>query len=59
MLPPPGITVRFSMGVFGLVIDSTVLLAGLAAGLILGVAGALPPAWRCLRLPISDALKSF
>ena len=54
-----GVTVRFSMGVFGLVIDSTVLLAGLAAGLILGLAGALPPAWRCLRLPISDALKAF
>jgi putative ABC transport system permease protein len=54
-----GLTVRFSMGVFGLVIDSTVLLVGLAAGLILGIAGALPPAWRCLRLPVSDALKSF
>jgi putative ABC transport system permease protein len=54
-----GIAVRFSMGVFGLVIDSTVLLAGLGAGLILGIAGALPPAWRCLRLPISDALKAL
>ena len=54
-----GLTVRFSMGVFGLVIDSTVLLAGLAAGVVLGVAGALPPAWRCLRLPVSDALKAF
>jgi len=54
-----GITVRFSMGVFGLVIDSSVLLAGLAAGLLLGLAGALPPAYRCLRLPISDALKAF
>ncbi len=54
-----GLTVRFSMGAFGLVIDSTVLLAGLSAGLLLGIAGALPPAWRCLRLPISDALKAF
>jgi putative ABC transport system permease protein len=53
------LTVRFSMGVFGLVIDSPVLLAGLAAGLLLGIAGALPPAWRCLRLPISEALKAF
>jgi putative ABC transport system permease protein len=53
-----GITVRFSMGVFGLVIDSPVLLAGLAAGLFIGVAGALPPAWRCLRLPVSEALKA-
>ena len=54
-----GLTVRFSMGVFGLTIDSTVLLTGLAAGLVLGLAGALPPAWRCLRLPISEALKAF
>jgi ABC-type antimicrobial peptide transport system permease subunit len=54
-----GITVRFSMGVFGLVIDSSVLLAGLAAGLLLGVVGALPPAYRCLRLPVSEALKAF
>jgi putative ABC transport system permease protein len=53
------LTVRFSMGVFGLVIDSPVLLTGLAAGLLVGVVGALPPAWRCLRLPISEALKAF
>jgi putative ABC transport system permease protein len=54
-----GITVRFSMGVFGLLIDSSVLLVGLGAGLVLGIIGALPPAWRCLRLPINDALKAF
>jgi putative ABC transport system permease protein len=54
-----GITVRFSMGAFGLLIDSSVLLLGLAAGLMLGIIGALPPAWRCLRLPVADALKSF
>ncbi len=54
-----GITVRFSMGAFSLVVDSTVLFGGLAAGLLLGVIGALPPAWRCLRLPINDALKTF
>ena len=53
-----GIYVRFSMGVFGLTIDSTVLALGLAAGLALGVAGALPPAWRALRLPIAEALKA-
>jgi putative ABC transport system permease protein len=53
-----GIHVRFSMGVFGLTIDSTVLALGLAAGLALGVAGALPPAWRALRLPIAEALKA-
>jgi putative ABC transport system permease protein len=54
-----GLTVRFSMGVFGLVIDSSVLLLSLAAGLFLGVIGALPPAYRCLRLPIAEALKAY
>jgi putative ABC transport system permease protein len=53
-----GLHVRFSMGVFGLTIDSGVLAMGLGAGLALGIAGALPPAWRALRLPISEALKA-
>jgi putative ABC transport system permease protein len=53
-----GLTVRFSLGVFGLVVDSAVLAAGLGAGLFLGIVGALPPAWRCLRLPITEALKA-
>ena len=53
-----GLNVRFTMGVFGLNIDSTVLAMGLLAGLLLGVIGALPPAWRCLRLPIPEALKT-
>jgi putative ABC transport system permease protein len=59
MLLLDGLTVRFSMGVFGLVIDSSVLLLALAAGLFLGVIGALPPAYRCLRLPIAEALKAY
>ena len=53
-----GVHVRFSIGVFELVIDSTVLVIGLLAGLLLGVVGALPPAWRCLRLPVAEALKA-
>lgn len=53
-----GIAVSFSMGVFQLTLNSTVLLAGAATGLLLGTLGALPPAWRCLRLPIPEALKS-
>jgi putative ABC transport system permease protein len=51
-----GISVRFSMGAFALSIDASVLATGLGLGLILGILGALPPAWRCLRLPIRDAL---
>lgn len=54
-----GVAVRFSMGAFGLRVDPFVLGVGLSAGLILGLVGALPPAWRCLRLEIPEALKAF
>lgn len=53
-----GLAVRFSMGAFGLVIDETVIGLGLFCGLSLGVAGALPPAIRCLRPTIPIALKA-
>lgn len=53
-----GVTVQFSMGVFGLMIDSVVLISGIVAGLFVGLIGALPPTLRCLRLPITDALKA-
>ena len=53
-----GLAVRFSMGAFGLVVDTPVLAAGLAAGVFLGVIGALPPAWRALKMPITEALKA-
>ena len=53
-----GLAVQFSMGAFGLVVDGPVLAVGLAAGLVLGVIGALPPAWGALRMSIADALKA-
>ncbi|MHC5003781.1 MAG: ABC transporter permease [Planctomycetota bacterium] len=53
-----GLAVRFSMGAFGLIVDHTVVLIALAAGLMLGVIGALPPAIRCLRMPVTEALKA-
>ncbi|MCA8961228.1 MAG: ABC transporter permease [Planctomycetes bacterium] len=53
-----GVAVRFSMGAFGLIVDGPVLLTGIAAGLGLGIVGALPPSIRCLRLPIAEALKA-
>lgn len=53
-----GLSVRFSMGAFGLIVDSTALGIGLGAGLLLGLVGSLPPAWRCLTLPIPVALKA-
>jgi len=54
-----GIAVRFSMGAFALSLDAPVVLAGVAGGLLVGVVGAIPPAIRCLRLPIAEALKSY
>ncbi len=53
-----GRAVRFSMGAFRLVVDGPVLLVGLAVALGLGLVGALPPAWRALRLPLPIALKT-
>ncbi|MGP1272219.1 MAG: ABC transporter permease [Phycisphaerales bacterium] len=54
-----GLAVRFSMGAFVLTIDAPVMLVGLAGGLVVGLVGAIPPAVRCLRLPVTEALKSF
>lgn len=53
-----GLAIRFSLGAFGLVMDGAVLAAGLSAGLALGLIGALPPAWRCLRMPVAESLKA-
>ena len=53
-----GLAVRFSMGAFALQLEAPVVLAGLAGGLLVGLLGAVPPAIRCLRLPITEALKS-
>jgi len=54
-----GLAVRFSLGAFGLVVDSSVLAIGLLAGIVLGGIGAVPPVWRCLRMTIPIALKAI
>lgn len=54
-----GVAVRFSMGAFALTLDAPVVLTGVLGGLAVGLVGAVPPAVRCLRLPITEALKSF
>jgi putative ABC transport system permease protein len=51
-------SLNFSMGVFQLIVDENVLFIGLITGLILGLIGAIPPVWRCLHLPITEALKT-
>jgi putative ABC transport system permease protein len=53
-----GAAVRFTMGAFTLQIDRVALMVGCAAGLGLGVFGAIPPAVRAFRMPIPDALKA-
>lgn len=53
-----GITVQFSMGAFGLEVGPAEISLGLVAGLLLGIAGAMIPAYRCLRLPIPEALRA-
>lgn len=53
-----GVAVRFSMGVFELRMTGAVVLVGTFAGLAVGLFGALPPAIRCLKMPIPQALKA-
>jgi putative ABC transport system permease protein len=53
-----GMTIQFSMGAFGLDVGPAEIALGLVAGLVLGIAGALIPAYRCLRLPIPEALRA-
>lgn len=53
-----GLAIGFSMGSFGLTIDSPALLAGISSGILLGALGALPAIIRCLALPIPTALRS-
>ena len=53
-----GLAVRFTMGAFQLDIDSMAILVGCGTGMMLGIIGALPPAWRVLSLPIANGLKA-
>ena len=59
MIALDGMAIRFSMGAFTLLLDGPVVLAGVVSGLLIGVIGAIPPAIRCLRLPMTEALKSY
>lgn len=53
-----GLAVRFTMGAFTLRIDSMATCIGCGVGLMLGVLGALPPAWKALRLSVAIGLKA-
>jgi putative ABC transport system permease protein len=54
-----GMAVRFTMGAFTLRIDSVAVMVGCGTGLLLGVIGAIPPAVRAMRLPVSEGLKAI
>ncbi len=54
-----GLAIRFSMGAFAITVDAPVMLLGLAGGLLVGLVGAIPPAARCLQLPITESLKTY
>jgi ABC-type lipoprotein release transport system permease subunit len=53
-----GLAVRFTMGAFTLRVDSVAVLVGCGTGLLLGLAGALPPAVRAMGLPVAEGLKA-
>ena len=53
-----GFTVPFSIGTFQLLMPPSVLGLGLLTGLAIGILGALPPAARCLSVPLPVALRS-
>jgi len=59
MLFLDGYAISYSMGVFQLALTNVVLAAGAATGVFIAILGSLPPAWRCLRMPIPEALKSL
>jgi ABC-type antimicrobial peptide transport system permease subunit len=50
--------VRFTMGAFAIHIDEVAVLIGCGVGLLLGVAGSIPPAIRALRMPIVEGLRA-
>ena len=54
-----GLEVRFTMGAFELMVGPIQILIAMAAAVCVAVFGVLPPAIRCLKSPINEALKSI
>ncbi|MEK9772232.1 MAG: ABC transporter permease [Opitutae bacterium] len=52
------LAVPFSIGVFVLDFNRSILGLGMATGLFLGIFGGLPPAWKCLSPSLPETLRS-
>lgn len=52
-----GRTIPFSIGAFTLEVGPAVAITGIVTGVLLGLLGALPPAYRCLKPPLPTALR--
>lgn len=53
-----GVAVSLTMGIFQLSVNNVAAILAILSGFTLGVLGAIPPAWRCMRMPIPEALKA-
>lgn len=53
-----GRTIPFSIGAFTVTITPPIACAGLLTGTLLGILGALPPAFRCLQPALPTALRA-
>jgi hypothetical protein len=54
-----GTAVRFTMGAFMLRVDSVGIAIACGTAVILGVAGAIPPATKAMRLSVVEAIKAI
>jgi ABC-type antimicrobial peptide transport system permease subunit len=54
-----GAAVRFTMGAFMLRVDSVAIAIACSVAALLGIAGAIPPAAKAMRLPIVEAIKAI
>lgn len=53
-----GYAVSVSMGIFSLQVNGSTVFVGLLCGILLGIAGTIPPAIRCMRLSIAESLRA-
>ncbi len=54
-----GLAVRFTMSALRLRIDNEAILIGCLIGLLVGVLGAIPPAWRAMQADVVEGLKAI